>query len=278
MMWGKLGEMFVIVTSLFYFLGRIIYANNTDIFLNSLITAALYRIGQAVIFLSCGFFYLLSFYLLYLFLAYSQPSQIGCLYHTSTHGVALVRIYDAGLKCAAHGLLHTGCKNRQKFAICAPSHNFVELYLRNWGTYRQSEKKLLNSNISPICLQNMVNLGPLAADISWLVWGTPPNFNGFRILASLLQRHRSMEANQTLHDVWPSPGLVHYIYVSGSSCPVKEFYQVQNSLCVQVLCSPILAALLHGTRVVGVGQTLQRWAEGATYIRQGGHHVEQWPI
>jgi len=119
-------------------------------------------------------------------------------------------------------------------------------------------KKLLNSNISPICLQNMVNLGPLAADISWLVWGTPPNFNGFRILASLLQRHRSMEANQTLHDVWPSPGLVHYIYVSGSSCPVKKFYQVQNSLCVQVLCSPILAALLHGTRVVGVGQTLQR--------------------
>jgi len=24
-------------------------------------------------------------------------------------------------------------------------------------------------------------------------------------LASLLQRHRSPEANQTLHDVWPSP-------------------------------------------------------------------------
>jgi len=30
---------------------------------------------------------------------------------TSTHGVALVRIYNAGLKCTAHGLLkNAGCK------------------------------------------------------------------------------------------------------------------------------------------------------------------------
>jgi len=33
---------------------------------------------------------------------------------------------------------------------------------------------------------------------------------------------------------------------------------VQNSLCVQVLRSSILAALLHGTRAVGVSQTLRR--------------------
>ena len=39
----------------------------------------------------------------------------------------------------------------------------------------------------------------------------------------------------------------------------------------------VLAALLHGTLVVGVGQTLRRWTEGATYIRQGGHHVGHWP-
>jgi len=34
----------------------------------------------------------------------------------------------------------------------------------------------------------------------------------------------------------------------------------------------VLAALLHGTVVVGVSQTLRRRTEGATYIRQGGHH------
>ena len=39
----------------------------------------------------------------------------------------------------------------------------------------------------------------------------------------------------------------------------------------------VLAALLHGTLVVGVSQTLRRWTEGAIYIRQGGHHVVHWP-
>jgi len=29
--------------------------------------------------------------------------------------------------------------------------------------------------------------------------------------------------------------------------------------------------------VMGVSQTLQHWTEGATYIRQGGHHVGHWP-
>jgi len=32
----------------------------------------------------------------------------------------------------------------------------------------------------------MVNFGPLAAEIDSVVWGTPANFNGFRVLAALL--------------------------------------------------------------------------------------------
>jgi len=39
----------------------------------------------------------------------------------------------------------------------------------------------------------------------------------------------------------------------------------------------VLAALLHGSVLVGVSQTLRRWTESATYIRQGGHHVGHWP-
>jgi len=41
----------------------------------------------------------------------------------------------------------------------------------------------------------------------------------------------------------------------------------------------VLAALLHGTPVAGVSvsQTLRRLIEGATYIRQGGHHVGHRP-
>jgi len=34
-------------------------------------------------------------------------------------------------------------KKSPKIAICAPSHNFVGLYIRNRGMYRQSEKKLV---------------------------------------------------------------------------------------------------------------------------------------
>jgi len=65
----------------------------------------------------------------------------------------------------------------------------------------------------------MVNFDPLAAEIIPVVWGTPANFNMFRILA----------------------------------------------------------ALLHDTPVLGVSQTLQRWPDGATCIRQGGHHVGRQP-
>jgi len=49
------------------------------------------------------------------------------------------------------------------------------------------------------------------------------------------------------------------------------------SLSVQVLRFPIFAALVHGTRVVGVSPTLRRSAEGATYIRQSGHHIGHRP-
>jgi len=80
-------------------------------------------------------------------------------------------------------------------------------------------KKLLSSNMSSTCPHNMVNIGSLAAEICWWVWGTPANFNGFRVLA----------------------------------------------------------ALLHGIQLLGVSQTLRRWTQGATYIRQGGHHVGHWP-
>jgi len=44
----------------------------------------------------------------------------------------------------------------------------------------------------------MVNFGLLAAEIIWLVWGTPANFNGFRILAALLQGILVVGVSQTL--------------------------------------------------------------------------------
>jgi len=119
----------------------------------------------------------------------------------------------------------------------------------------------------------MVNFSLLVAEIISLVWGTPANFNGFCILASLLQRRCSAEANQTLLNVWPLPGLLEYIYIFSDCCSVTEFCQVRNSLCVlQVLrspigsvtarqsssgCEPNFAALSTGRHVYSAGRPLR---------------------
>jgi len=44
----------------------------------------------------------------------------------------------------------------------------------------------------------MVNFGPQAAEIDPVVWGTPANFNGFRVLAALLHGIPVLGVSQTL--------------------------------------------------------------------------------
>ena len=44
----------------------------------------------------------------------------------------------------------------------------------------------------------MVNFGLLAAEIGPVVWGTPANFNGFRVLAMLLHGTPVVGVRQTL--------------------------------------------------------------------------------
>jgi len=159
---------------------------------------------------SSPFFFALSF-----FLAYSQPSQIGCKWNM---------LHTAGWKYTTQNI-----SKIRHLGTIAQICRAVSSQLRHISTIW---KKLLNSNISSTCSQNMVNFGPLAAEIGLPVRSTPPSFNGFRVLASLLHRCRSRDVNQTLHVVWPSPGLVHYVYIFGGSCHLTEFCQVQNSLCV----------------------------------------------
>jgi len=90
-------------------------------------------------------------------------------------------------------------KNCPKVAICAPLYNFVGLYLRNYGMYRQSKKNLLSTAISPPDVpHNMVNFGLLAAEIGPVVWGTSGNFNGFRVLSALLHGSQVVSVSQTL--------------------------------------------------------------------------------
>jgi len=69
----------------------------------------------------------------------------------------------------------------------------TKAHIDNW-------KKVLSSNISSRCPNNMVNFGPVAAEIGPVVWGTstPANFNGFRVLAALLHGTPAVVVSQTL--------------------------------------------------------------------------------
>jgi len=64
--------------------------------------------------------------------------------------------------------------------------------------YQQSEKNLLSSSISSTRSHNVVNFGPLAAEIGPLVCGTPANFSEFRVLAVLLHGTPVLGVSQTL--------------------------------------------------------------------------------
>ena len=58
-------------------------------------------------------------------------------------------------------------------------------------------KKLVKQRYLLQISHNMVNLG-LAAEIGLPVWGTPANFNGFRVSAALLHGSHVVGVSQTL--------------------------------------------------------------------------------
>ena len=71
-------------------------------------------------------------------------------------------------------------------------------YIFGTKAYIDNRKKnLLSSNTSCTCPDNIVNFGVLTAEICWLVWGTPANFNGFRVLAALLHGTLVVGVSQT---------------------------------------------------------------------------------
>jgi len=91
----------------------------------------------------CGHYIFAQWFLSSIFF-YSSPNLSDRrldVYHTFTHGVALVRIWNAGLKRAARGWLkiHDAKKSPKSCHLAAPSHNFVGLY-RLWYSHICAEK------------------------------------------------------------------------------------------------------------------------------------------
>jgi len=88
-------------------------------------------------------------------------------------------------------------KSRQK-SLSGHHPTILSGYIFATKAYIDNRKKnLLSSNISSTCSHNMVNFGPLAAEILSLVWGTPGNFNWFRVMAALLHGTLEVGVSQT---------------------------------------------------------------------------------
>jgi len=147
-------------------------------------------------------------------------------------------------------------------------------------------KNLLKINISSTCPYNMVNFGSLTAEIRWRVSGTPANFNGFRVLASL---HAATSLNggqpnfaRCLDVSWTGTLCIHFpgLLPRNGILPRATFTLLPSLtfFCWQRYCT----ALLHGTPAAGVSQTLGRGTRnGITELshhnRLGGHHVGHQP-
>jgi len=143
-------------------------------------------------------------------------------------------------------------------------HNFCRAVSSQVKHISTIGKKLLNSNTSSTCTHNMENFGPLAAETGSRVVGNPSKFQQ-------LSRLAFVSAASYCSDV------VHRRPTFGGFCSLTEFCQVQTSLCAQVLSSPILAALLHGTPTPGVSQTLQRGTRvGITELSQRAPPIFGW--
>ena len=148
--------------------------------------------------------------------------------------------------------------------------------------YAQSERNLLNGNISSRCLHNMANFGPLTAEIGLPVWGNPANFNGFCVLASLLHRRRLTAVNKTFDDVWPSLLGSYTIYTLLVALAPNGFlphakFTLRPSLAFSYIGS-ITARHSSSGRQPNFVAWYKEWnygcfIDGATYIRLGGHHV-----
>jgi len=116
--------------------------------------------------------------------------------------------------------------------------------------------------------QYLLNVSALTAEIGWRVLGTPANFNGFCFASWLyyytdITQQRSTELcmmfGRLLGALVPNgilPAvkftLVHYIYTFWGLLSPNGILPGVKFTLHQILHSPILEALLHGTQAVGV--------------------------
>ena len=125
------------------------------------------------------------------FFFFSSPN-LSCrrldVYRTSTHGVALVRMENAGLKCAACGSLEI--QDAQKSPFWHHRTTFFGLYLLGTKACIDNRKNnMLNTNTSSTCPDNMVNFRPTNSWDPLASLGHPFKFQQVLRLGSVTARH-----------------------------------------------------------------------------------------
>ena len=191
----------------------------------------------------------------------------------------------AGLKCAALGSLkihHAKIAKIRHLGTIAQLCRAVSSQRRHVPTIG----KMLHSDISYICPHNTANFGPLTAEVCLPVSGTPANFNGFRVLRSLLQRRRYRRPTKLctmfgrlLH--W------HNVYTfSAALAPWWNFTRCKIHFtfksCVLLYCQRNCTSFQQRTsaKLCGMvqGMELRNFRRGRHLIRLGGrHHVGHRP-
>jgi len=143
-----------------------------------------------IIFLTCGFY-----------LLFSSPNlsrrRLDCLRYFHTWCGPSANLECRSEMCCTRLAGNAGPKKPPKIrhlGTIAQCFRVISSQLRHVSTIGTN---LLNSIVSSTCPHNMVN-GPLAAVIRWRVWGTPANFNGFRVLAALLHGTLVVGISETL--------------------------------------------------------------------------------
>jgi len=134
--------------------------------------------------------------------------------------------------------------------------------------------------------QYLVNFGPLTAEIRWQVWGTPANFKGGSRLG-FVSAPTSLNGGQ--------PNFVRSLAVSCTGMLYIHFwglvppngilrtakFTLRPSLAISYIGS-VTARHLSSGRQPKFAAWYKEWnygtfADGATYIWQGGHHVGHRP-
>ena len=115
-----------------------------------------------------GHYIFVMWFLSSFFLAYSQRSETGCLPYFYTWCGLSANLECTSEMCCTRLAENTGRKNDAKLTQKSPSaHHRTTLSGCIFATKAciDNRKKLLNSNISSMCLHNMANFGSLTAEI-----------------------------------------------------------------------------------------------------------------